>query len=177
MKRKLLLAFTILFMAAISQAQSRPSVKLYGYTQNVIPGTRVKGDVDESGKLVKKEPDSGHMGNYRLYLTGPQSPRLYPIALWIKGERYGVKSETVANTPISVTNYNIPSHPKTTTIVPKTTQKVLLLTPLSSTDAKPLAGAAALAQNNELVVAYKWRGKIYYAALGKLTELEPQAMQ
>jgi hypothetical protein len=40
---------------------------LYGFQQRIIPGARAAGDIDETGKLVKKETTPSY--HYSIYLA------------------------------------------------------------------------------------------------------------
>lgn len=176
MNLKLVFGTMLIVMAGMAKAQVNSNVKLYGYIQPVLPGIIAKGDIDESGRLIKKKSD-GVMNNYRIYITAPNSYRLYPIAIWINGSPYAARAEVITNTPVVAINNTIPSHPQTTTLVPQTNQKVWQITPLPSIESKLAAKAKAMAQSNELVVSYKLNGKYYYAALEKLSLLASEARQ
>lgn len=175
MKNKPVLVIAFIISVAIAKAQTNSSVKLYGYIQSVSAGAMAKGDIDESGRMVKGN-DNGAMTNYRLYIAVPKSYRIYPIALWINGKPYMAKSQAV-QTPVTVTNHSIPSHPQTTMLIPETTEKVYQLMPLPPIEGKLSAKAKAMAQGNELVVSYKLNGKQYYATLERLTELASAGRQ
>lgn len=175
-KRTLGIIFIAIAITTIANAQTNNNIMLYGYIQPVLPGITAKGDIDENGRMIKKNT-GGVMNNYRIYITAPSNFRIYPIAIWIKSTPYSAKSEVITNTPVVLTNHTIPSHPQTTTLVPKTTQKVWQITPLPPIESKLSAKAKVMAQTNELVVSYKLNGKYYYAALEKLTELPSGARQ
>jgi hypothetical protein len=62
-------------------------------------------------------------------------------------------------------------------LVPKTSKKVLLLTPYTYTETKNAGDVSSIASSNELVVLYKQNGKFYYNKLEKLEFLQAAAMQ
>lgn len=66
-------------------------------------------------------------------------------------------------------------HPEKKQLVGATKLTVHLLNPGDTLLKPPLLTGSLkkLMKENELVLAYVWKGKKYYAALKKLTELEP----
>lgn len=173
MKRKLLgVAAVLLGVFAYSQ----PTVKVRAFKQVVFPGTvpvRISEDSPSATRPAKKAATT-----YYLYLSYPKNENVLPKVVWINKKSYSVKVEPVAKTPVEHTNRNIPTRPVTTELVPRTTHKVVRLHPLATTNAAPIpSGAQKLLQTSELVVGYKWKGKTYYKALPKITELEPEMME
>ena len=173
MMPNLLLMLTLL-AGLISGAQ--PPLSLKAYKQVVIPGTVPVGISDDA-------PPSSRIGkrvstNYYLYLVSPPKEAVQPLQVWINKKPYKITVETVARTPVEHTSRNIPTRPVTTVLVAKTGQKVVRLQPAAPLERASLpARAQKLVDSSELVVAYKWKGKTYYKALDKITELEPEMME
>lgn len=168
----MLLAF-LLTLAA--QAQQR-KVKLYAYSQPVTPGIQKARDIDENGNRVPAT--AGENGtNLLLYAVSSSPARVYPVALWIRGERHGVRLQAVAKTPVTHTNYNNPQNPKTTVLVPATRSKVLQLVPTDTPDGKEYPAAEKLAGSNDVVFVFKQNGKFFYQPVTKFTTLEAAALQ
>jgi hypothetical protein len=65
----------------------------------------------------------------------------------------------------------------TTTMVPVTKNKVILVYPSGASKINDSKYALNLARLNELVVRYVWKNKIYYTTLKKLKELAPDVRQ
>lgn len=173
MKRKLLLLSALLLGVF---AYSQPTLTLRAYKQVVFPGTVPVGISENSppsGQVRKKAST-----NYFLYLVYPKKETVAPQLVWIQKKAYRVKVEPVPKTPVEHTNRNIPTRPVTTVLVPQTSGKAVRLVPATFTDSTPVsASARKLVETSELVVSYKWKGKTYYKALGKITELEPEMME
>ncbi len=158
-------------MAACAQAAP---VKLYGYAQVVIPGAAPRGDIAEGGQRL---PAADYRRwNYFIYLDNGSGKRVYPLELWIGGKRQGVTFTEVDSTPVTQVNRNITRNPRTVTLVPKTTGKVLQLTPATEPEKKATARAARLATENELVLVYRMGGKTHYRVVQKMERLEPLAL-
>jgi hypothetical protein len=172
MKHRMVLL--ILFFGITLFAEAQSTVKLYGYTQRSTPGIAGR-ERDENGQI--KKPANNNLYSYFIYLTGPSKSRMYPAELWIRGERLGVKAETVLQTPVEITKDNVTTTSEKVTLVPKTTAKVLQLTGTRETPGKKFIKAKNLATTNELVVVYKLNGKFYYATLKKFTSLNSVALQ
>ena len=162
MKRRILLIFLTAFSLA---SFSQTGVKIYGYVQEVLPGTIPKG-TDENGKKIEavKVRD-----NYLIYISVPGKSRIYPIELWIKGNRFSAKPETVTTTPVQQ-NDNLG---KPITLVAKTSNNVQRIIPIPIIQGKEFLNAKKKSLSNELVVVYKLNGKYYSATQKKLTRLEP----
>lgn len=162
--------FYLLLIAAcfsvFSFAQKEGASKVYGYKQKVMPGTI---RVDEYGREVQRKPQY----NYFIYLAS--TSQVTPVEIWINGESYAPIVNNVSNTPVKY------SHPTSgngeKVLVPKTTRKVLQLSPSLNKIQKPVQQGKTLSAKNELVIIYKGNGKLYYKALSKLNELDALAMQ
>ena len=169
----LIVPFLLLALAAF--AQTTP-VKLYGYAQTVSAGMVQRGAIDETtGQETAAKPRKNQ--NYFIYLAGPKGVRIYPTEIWISGKQYAANSTTITETPVEISNNNVPGRPKKTILVPKTTGTLLSLTPAPPAGIKETASAKTKAKTNDLVVVYKMKGKMYTAVLKKLNRLEPVALQ
>lgn len=169
--------FTLLTISLIGSislfAQTNKNVVLYGYSQASVSGAPPKTVIDESGKENTVAGRSSD--NYFLYLAGPTATRIYPVEIWLKGERYAAKYAPIVKTPVVQEGGNIPG--EKVTLVPKTARRVLKLTTTKAIGNKALAIAKNKAQSNDLVVVYKMNGKLYYAAQKRLKELEAAMRQ
>jgi hypothetical protein len=173
MKRKLLLVTGLLLGVF---AYSQPNLTLRAYKQVVFPGTvpvRISEDNASTARVGKKASTT-----YYLYLVYPQKETVLPNQVWINKKAYALKTEPVVKTPVEHIGRNIPTRPVTTVLVPKTSNRVLRLQPVAATgNPVPVASAQKLIDTSELVVRYKWKGKIYYKAVKKITEMEPEMME
>ena len=166
---------SLLFCSLAVQGQTVKGVNLYGYKQPVISGAPPKISYNEGGQ--ENPAPRAAKYNYLIYISGPNNIRIYPTEIWLMGKQYGVKDADIKKTPIVHTNVNIPEYSKPVVLVPKTSKTVFQLSPTATLPKKGLAAAKTTAQKNELVVVYKMGGRFYYAAIKKLSLLEPMAMQ
>ena len=174
--RYILLLTAILFIISSGNAQTRNDVKTYGYIQPVGRGVSPSMDIDEAGSVKSTGLKPG--SNYFIYIAGPATMRIYPIEMWLKGEKFSAKPTAVNNTPVLMADPSLPDGPNRITLVPKTSKKIFMLTPgNANVTGKSLAIAKSKARTNELVVVYKMNGKLYYSALEKLNILERASMQ
>jgi hypothetical protein len=170
MRKILFLLFTFSAGSFVS-AQTKGSAKIYGYKEPVS-GAVSQRAIDENGKPVVS--DAVGRFNYFIYLVTPN--RVYPSELWLNGEVYSAKIETV-KTPVVRKNFNNPSEPQSTELVPATTQQVTRLSPGPAINDKLSEKGKSLSEENELVVVYKQNGKFYYQTVSSLTLLEIAALQ
>ena len=164
--------FFILMSAAtlFAAAQSKGTVKLYGYGQWVSRGKAP--EIDENTGL---RTSAGAGRNYFLYATSVT--RIYPTEIWIEGTRYGVSLNSIGTTPVEYSDETNIGAPKKL-LVPKTTRKVIQLVPTKVTVGKgKSAKALTLAKSNAVVLVYKQGGKTYYTTLASLNDLETAAGQ
>jgi hypothetical protein len=160
----LLIAISV---SVFSFAQKEGASKIYGFKQRVMPGM-VR--VDENGREVQRKPQY----NYFIYLAS--TSKVAPLEIWINGEAYSAIVNNVLTTPVEYTNPTSGDN-KPKMLVPKTTRKVLQLSPSLNKVQKPLQKGKQLSAKNELVVIYKGNGKLYYKTVSKFSELEHIAMQ
>ena len=163
--------FYFLFIAVLTSffsfAQVEGASKVYGYKQKVMPGTI---RVDENGNAVPKKSQY----NYYIYLAS--TSKVTPNELWINGEAYSVTAVEVKTTPVEYKNPTTNDR-NSKILVPKTSRRVLQLSPSVDKLQKGNTKAKTLSLKNELVIIYKGSGKPYYKTISKLGELEPLAMQ
>lgn len=174
--KKTLLLLVIALHFFISKAQTRNDVEIFGYIQPVTRGVSPETNIDETGNLKTKAAKQG--SNYFIYITVPAASHVYPIEMWIKGEQYTSKPETINTTPIQIADPALPGGPNLITLVPKTTKKVIKLIPgKTGIPGKTIKTAKSKSKTNELVVVYKMKGNFYFSLLKKLILLESATMQ
>lgn len=161
---------SICLLSIYSFSQTKGTAKIYGYKQSVVSGMR-KNVINENGQELNNAPKAKY--NYWFYIVSPSI--VYPSELWINGQAYSAKTEIVFETPVEKQG-GIADSSKLV-LVPKTTQRVLMLTPAPAIEKKQSEKGKSLASNNELVVVYKQAGKFHYNTIKKLTQLETVAMQ
>ncbi len=166
---------TLLFFtgALLLKAQTSKDT-LYGFQQHISSGTKKVGDIDENGNLIKqKTPEVSH---YSIYLATASKTRIYPIQMWINGEAFSVKIETIEQPPVEYSNINAPAA-KVKPLFPEPTGTIYKLTPTPLVANKGEDKGNALAQENAVVLYYTKSGKKYYEILKKFTKLEPVSLQ
>ena len=160
MLRKIL---PLLFCFLGFQAFSQNNVKLYGFVRESHAGTVPRG-TQENGNQI---PSSQVATEYLVYISGPSGTRLYPAEIWIKGQRYDVRTGKVT-APVS-----IDQNGEKKVLVAPGTGNLMRLYPEKAGTRKISIDTRSSAAANEVVVIYKWKGKFYTAKLKKLTKLEP----
>lgn len=165
---KILLFFISTCLGCASVAQTKGNIKLYGYVQPVSQGRAP--DYNEAGKQR-----AGVTGkNYFLYAAS--DARIYPVELWIEGEKYSSGLKTVTSPVEYQDEMNIGSPKKI--LVPLMSKRVIHLIPGPAIEDKNVGERAEkLAKTNELVLVYKLGGKFYYNTLESLTAMDAAAAQ
>jgi len=153
-------------------SQTKGSAKLYGFKEPVASGKHPDNEVEENGNKSTPVSTGSQSFNYFIYLQSPV--RVYPAEMWLNGSVYAVSIQTVT-TPVERDNGTTGGKKKL--LVPKTTNKVLLLTPVPLAESKNSTNGKALAAKNELVVIYKQGGRFYYSVVKTLTVLETVPLQ
>lgn len=167
--------YILVFMLMISVAQAQSdTATVYAFRQRTTGGMQKQGDIDESGKIIKRTPKQ--VFKHTIYLASASKARIYPVQIWINGKAFSVKSEPVKNNPVVPANMDAPVT-KLKTLLPTTAGTVLKLTPLPLAADKSGAHAKALAVDNDVVVLYKLSGKLRYGVWKKFVELDPVALQ
>ena len=152
-------------------AQQNKNVRLYGYSQIVIPGVAPRDIIMEGGQQIPVERKQRK--NTWIYLTFPTNVPLKQCELFINGKKYNIEAQYLTKTPVTYTDHNIPDFPKTIEMVPATAGKVLQLIPTKEMSFKPNSRLSKLMKENEVVVSYMLQGKKYYTTINKLTSIEP----
>ena len=171
----------ILFLSAFCfftchlKAQTRKDVKLYAYARPVTGGVPPKISTQENNLQVYSSPKAKY--NYLIYLEGPAKTRIYPVEMWLFGERKGLRVSFVKKTPVEIKTGDIPQYAKTITLVPKTSNRVYQLDLSPALPEKEMAAAKEKAAANDVVVVYKFAGRFYYAVQHKIKMLEPVVLQ
>jgi hypothetical protein len=170
MKKKLLV-FISLFLSL--NLFSQPTIKVFAFEQENLPGTKPAGVTDENGNSVRK---AAAKKNYFIFLSFNKSYSIAPTQIFIKGKPFTIKTTMVKKTPVEYINNNIPAKPEKITLVPATNNKVLELQ-LNETPSgiKQTASIQKLADKNDVVIVYLWKKKKYFLALKKIKILEPMA--
>lgn len=169
--KKALFIITALAISLLIFGQHYKGVKLYAYSQIVIPGVAPRDVITESGNQLPIERKQRK--NTWIYLTYPVNIDLKQCELYINGSRYNFQAEYVVKTPVTYTDYNIPDFPKTIELVPKSENKVLRLTPLQQVSSKPSTHLKKLLKENDVIVSYIVKGRKYYSVVKNFTVIEP----
>ncbi|HEV8504029.1 MAG TPA: hypothetical protein VGQ53_01475 [Chitinophagaceae bacterium] len=165
--KKYLLFFSLIIGSGI---HSQPSVKVFGFEQESSPGTVATNVKDENGNPIKKAAIQKH---YFIYLTVKQKHRLIPNQVFINGKGFSVETNVVDKTPVVRVNNNIPDRPEQTILVPRTNNKVFELTIADPFPVEKTSTLQQLTTKNQVVIAYTWKEKKYFAVLKKLKKLDP----
>ncbi len=173
MKKFIVLILASLFMLPVLYAQKHTAV-IYGFRQQSTGGMQKRGDIDESGRLLKKEPPK--VFKYAIYLTTKYTQTLHPVQIWIKGKAFSVRAE--AKTAAEFLNEDAGRYSKKTNpAIYETAGAIWKLNKTQPTKNNGSNRAKALAAANDVVVLYRMGGKLHYGVLKKFTDLEPALLQ
>ena len=151
---------------------SQPTVKVFAYEQDNLPGTRPAGVVDENGKPIKK---AAPKKNYLIYLTLKQKYSIKPVQIFIRGQAYEVGTTSVRKSPVEYIDTMVPKNPDKTVLVPATDNKVLEVSVAEpSLGQKKTSTIQNLTAKNDVVVAYMWNNKKYFVTLKQIKKLAPR---
>jgi len=177
MNKKIFIPVFLLIIIVSGFTQAKPPVKkVYGYKQASIPGIlpnySEENDIQPSGK---KKPKQNF--NYWFYLEFPKTEKITITGLWISGIRHDIKADTISDLPVRKIVFTGMEKNDTTIMVPVTKNKIILIYPSGESRIDDSKYALNLARQNELVVRYTWKNKIYYSTMKKLKELDPDVRQ
>jgi hypothetical protein len=164
--KQLYVLIIALTCALFSSAQTEGASILYGYFQKQTPGTI---RVDDNGNEKPRQQQY----NYFIYLASGIT--VVPTEIWINGQPHAV-TVTEVSSPVQYKHPNRAEN-KPQTLVPKTSRKVLQLTPSAAVIEHHFAKTMTMASKNQVVVLYRANTRWYYKTLLKLKELEPVMMQ
>jgi len=168
MMKKYLLFFSLIIIG--SGIYSQPPIKVYGFEQESSPGTVAANVKDENGNPVRK---AATKKNYFIYLSLKQKYRITPHQVFINGKAFSLETGLVDTTPVQHVSKNVPGADEKTTLVPKTSNKVIQLKIVDPVQVKKTSGLQKLTNKNDVVVSYTWQTKKYFAVLKKLEKLDP----
>lgn len=164
----------ILFLFSSFCFAQTSEIKLYGFKQLVAGGAHSSYKTDEQGKKV--ELRTNRYKNFFIFLAYPPHLKIYPMEIWVNGEAYSIKEESV-KTPVELTYDNGLSSPETIALVPQTSDTVTSIILLDKLPSKTAAIKKSLAETNELVIIYKLNGKLYSQTLKRIKGLRAGVMQ
>lgn len=168
--------FCLLFLlGARLPGQTRKEVRLYGYARPVTGGLppRISGREGHAHPSLDTHPRY----NYLIYLESALKKPLTPVEIWIGGKRTGASFSLVAKTPIEITNGQLPPYARKTTLVPRTAHRVYQVNLAAAGPDQGFSVARSKAKEYELVVVYRYAGKLYYAGQRRIRVLEPVVLQ
>jgi hypothetical protein len=165
---KKILLFSAIFIVGLNLF-SQPTVKIFAYEQDNLPGTRPAGVVDENGKPLKK---AAPKKNYFVYLSFKQKYSVKPVEIFIKGQSYELGAFSARTAPVEYVDNMVPNNPEKTILVPSTDDKVLEVSVAApSGKKKKTSNLQKLTAKNDVVVVYMWNNKKYYATLKQIKKL------
>lgn len=160
--------FTFFFLLVAANAQS--NVKLYAYRQPVSGGAKPSSSIEKNSE--SKNIDVRAHNNFWLYLSFPQSLSITPTEVFLFGKKYSVTYQQLQQKEVVYTNPNIATEAKKTVLVPKTSNKILMIGLKETSAFTPSAMLKKLMTANEIVVGYTSRGKKNYVVQKKLILME-----
>ena len=167
------------FTSGMLTAQnSEPVFAGYAYRQPVLGGAKITTVAVEDG--TEKQLIPSNKGNLFIYLEYKKSQFIVPYRIWIAGQPFRVEYQKLPVTPIVLNNAGIGFNTNTDTLVKKTSNKIIQVSPsaaLSGLVLKPVPGVEENAVPGKIVVEYYWRAKRYCYIIGDIKNLEPIPLQ
>lgn len=138
----------------------QPVIKLYGYSRESTPGI-----VRERDPSVPSKNQARTAVTYYLYVSNEPAYRIQPVEVWIKGKGYTTSSALIKSPVVSNEG---------TVLVSKTKRHVreIKYEKELAANRKIPGWLGNMIKANDIVLAYMWKGKKYYASLKKIKELE-----
>ena len=161
-------SFLVISFTCALIACAQPKIIINAYSQQFTPGTIPTRDVvGENADDFIKHP--AVITNYLIYVEVDTAMQITPSAVWVGGKWDTVAAKNIIKTPF------ITEYPSKKTLVPATSKKVyeIILGDTLKQAIVPTAKVKKQMIDHELIFAYWWNGKRYFAALKKLTVLEP----
>jgi hypothetical protein len=162
----------VFFQVSFLPKEKCPLQRVYAFSQAVLPGVPPNGPVEEGqsepGKSVRTSRE-----NYLIYIVPRKNNFINPSVLWINGQGYEVKADTITRLPVKIKG----SDEKEMVLVPSISKTVIQLTPGHQLNffAPPEPHLQKLLDKNELVIEYMWKETICYFSVEKLKKLEAVA--
>lgn len=161
-------SFLLLVLLALAfPAGAQPATKLYAYSQVITPGIVRQHDIPaETGNHAERKPLAAVQ--YYIYAKMKTQAGVQFRQVWIKGQWYAIARTSNSKTPVTIET------PSPKILVPVSKQKLVQIEPGDSLaiTKKPFAALASMMKKAELILCYAWKGKLYYAALQSIPELE-----
>ena len=171
--------FLIILICGFTQKKP-PVKKVYAYKQASIPGVLLNpsDENDIKGKDGVKKPERKTNYNYWFYIEIPPAEKIKPTSLWINGKMYTLRYETVTRLPVKKIVFTGLDKNDTTVMVPATKNKIILVYPSAESESKVIPHQVfAPARENELVIRYTSKNKVFYALVKSIKELNPDVRQ
>jgi hypothetical protein len=157
-----ILALMLFIVANTGIAQLK---KVHAYKQASLPG------------IVRDNDQRVETFNYWFYIEVSKPEKIRITGLWIAGKQFESKTETITSLPVKKIVITGASDNDTIIMAPATRNVVLLVYPSGEKKDPVIATKylSGLISSSELVIAYIWKGKKYYATVKKIKTLAPDA--
>jgi hypothetical protein len=165
----------VLFCIAGSfvSAQKTPVIKMYAYTQSVLPGQKKNIIVNENGNT--QEQTTPKKMNYFFYAEKKKQEPIKIAGIWMYGKKYLVIVSPATNTTVEIST-NAETSGKITFMPAEDNEFLQILPGYATTKGTNLpSGLKKMVQQNELVLIYTWKGKTWYFPVKKIKNLSPVA--
>lgn len=159
-----------MLQACLSQSR----IRVYGYKQGVSAGMPSTYQTDEKGKQtgISNRPRV----NYFIYVSHPAGIPVQPVEAWINGHAFDLKKEIV-KAPVERALDSSPFEKNKVILVPHTPGVVLMLTPVTKADSLFKLKDVVLSQQNELVIVYQLKDRLFTKQIKALQVLRTEVMQ
>jgi len=158
----------LVLLAGVQFSSCQPAMKLAVYSRVFTPGiVPVRVIPDENGNRPLKRPSA--QTHHYIYVSMAPDISITPLKAWIGGQSYAIKEVSPVESPV------LSDDPEPRVLVNRTTDRVFRIEPADTISglATMPAKLAKQVRENEFVLQYRWKEKIFYKTLARITVLPP----
>jgi hypothetical protein len=165
-------AIVIVCLFSFAPKPKCPLWRVYAYSQDVLSGKPPNGPVEEGQSEPAKQGGTSKT-HYLIYIIPRNETYISLTALWINGQTYEVKTDTVKNLPVKIPGTDAAGNSTVIKLVPATSKTVIQLTPgpVLNFFAPPEIHLQKLLDTHEMVIEYRWQERSCYFSVEKIKRL------
>lgn len=170
---KQVIIFTVAALFLFAFITPLPVRKGYAYQRAVLPATRTGGLSEQTGEESSK-PVKANV-SFLIYLETNRAQNIKPSIAWIRGSAYKITAEKIKDHSVVITRMNNSGNDDT--LVKKTANAILKISPLNIVAIKAPAAIMKKITKTNVVIEYYWNGNKYYYTISQIKKLEPLTLE
>ena len=164
------LIFIACFLSAAANAQVK---KIYGYVQQ-LNGGAMQDRNSTAQKKGRKDVTSADNGRYFLFAEVVKKKTVYFQQVWIKGNLFSFRPDTIRRIPFILESSNGGELINRDTLIKSSAQQIIQLKdPVKKNTVVVPSKIKKLVAANDVVIIFRYNGKISTISLKKLTAISP----